>query len=393
MPPRNSKRRTIRRPAIFGRQSLIDPDHKAYNRVIRLEGQIATIIQIQRFLWRYKFSNREYIPIGTYSAFHEIIPPQFLEEVHICNHGRAIPIRDDAMLVEFEEKRQQRQTDAFLDAGRLVYFDLVEELIAKFLNQGNYLQSIPKDVREQEGFWAKIWWFQHLQEILQDDSVNLSKALLQGCQWFIDPEQWPTKSSGRSEYADMWKQLGAARQQSFLDDFTIDEGKLQAWVSSVSNQGFCSSLALSNRTRVVGGLAGALEGGQGKAEHQGTSSMMFRHKACAEPSFSATQMAANESGMWLRKAPACPRNSVGPLQKPRSKTWLLDDLRASDIRGAPREPLTVTIVVRAERVRGTVEEAIGPGRARRPIRTHDARWQEGVAYGAPLGITSCCSAL
>ncbi|KAL1594603.1 hypothetical protein SLS60_010364 [Paraconiothyrium brasiliense] len=260
MPPQNSNTRTKHRPALLGRRSLIDPKHKAYNRVIRLEGQIATIIQIHRFLWRYKVCIKEYILIEADQAFRETFPLGCLEDFpHICNHYQSIPSWDDeAMLLERGKRQRQWQIDDFLDAGRLVYFDLIEELIEKFLNRGvdlayeghdldsfvamvtkDYLRSIPKDEREQEGLWAKIWWFQHLQEILQDESLSLSEAFVRGWMWFTYPEQWPTKSSGRSEYADMWKQLGAVRQQRFLEDFAIDQERLQAWMWSLSTQEFC----------------------------------------------------------------------------------------------------------------------------------------------------------
>ncbi|KAF2449130.1 hypothetical protein P171DRAFT_427408 [Karstenula rhodostoma CBS 690.94] len=257
MPPQNSNHRTPRRVSYgpLARRALIDPDDKAYNRVIRLEGQIATLVQIHRFLWRYKVCNRDYT-IETDTFADAILAESYAENA--AHHSRATFIKDDATFEELKAKRKRQMTDAFLDAGRMVYFDMIEELIDRFLNQGvdlayegynlgsfvgmikrGYLRWLPRKEREREGLWAKIWWLRRLQEILEDEKLSLSEALVKGWQWFVDPEQWPTTSSGRPEYADMWKQLEAERKRTFLDDFAIDEEKLDAWMSGVSTQGFC----------------------------------------------------------------------------------------------------------------------------------------------------------
>jgi hypothetical protein len=186
MPPPTRNHRAPLRPTpreLLPRRALIDPENKAYNRVIRLEGQISTIIQIHRFLWRYKVCNREY----TISA-EPALDPTILNEYYPKNashHDRVNFIKNAATLEELKSKREQKMTDDFLDAGRMVYFDMIDELVEMFLNDGvdlayegynlggfvalikdDYLRFLPKKEREKEGLWAKIWWLRHLQIIL-----------------------------------------------------------------------------------------------------------------------------------------------------------------------------------------------------------------------------------
>ena len=161
------------------------------------------------------------------------------------------------------EHDRNKLIDRMLDAGRMVYFDMIEELIRTFLNAGIdlayeghslnsfirlvrrcYLSRLPRVEREKEGLWSKIWWFQRLQDILEDERNSVSQALINGWHWFVNPEQWPTKSSNRKEYTDMWLSLSQERRDQFLDDFSLSEDKLMACISKLSTQDFCCENAL-----------------------------------------------------------------------------------------------------------------------------------------------------
>lgn len=251
-PPSSRRLRFLNR---MSRREMIDPNRKPYNRIIRLEGQIMTITPIQRFLWRYKICKREYT-VDTDPVANAIAAEAYTE-----NNGhnpRVTFIEDAATLQELMSKLKLRRTDAFLDAGRMVYFDMIEELVYNFLENGVdlaynghnlnsfvlmirecYLPSLRRQERDEDGLWAKILAFRQLQEILEDEELSPVEAIVKGWNWFVDPRQWPTTSSGRSEYADMWEKLDAQRKQRFLDEFAVDEEKLGAWMSSLSTEAFC----------------------------------------------------------------------------------------------------------------------------------------------------------
>lgn len=234
----------------------IDPSHGAYNRVIRVEGQVAMMIQIHRFLWRYRVcrnvlggASGSSIDTRTFNRSQKNRKP---------TPNQAAGAEGRVNINKRAEYDIDRLIDEMLDAGRMAYFDVIEELIYKFLNAGldltygghnlnsfirvvrqRYLRRLPRAERKKDGLWSKIWWFQHLQGILEDEHTGVYEALVNGWHWFVDPEQWPTKSSNRSEFTNMWTRLSQERRDQFLEGFVIDEERVRAWMSGLSTQGFC----------------------------------------------------------------------------------------------------------------------------------------------------------
>ncbi|KAF1977544.1 hypothetical protein BU23DRAFT_565035 [Bimuria novae-zelandiae CBS 107.79] len=197
MPPESSnwrvKRKNVHNNAL-PRQAMIDPRHKAFNRVIRLEGQISTIIRIQHLLWRYHVCHNT--PNFDLKLSEEPTPEEDAIMAHFLSRNgnmldRAMGENMEAILESHKKHFVRFITGQMLQAGRMVYFDMIDELIFDFLDKGidlayeghrlgsfarlierNHLKHLPKEEREKDGLWAKIWWFQRLQNILQDESTD-----------------------------------------------------------------------------------------------------------------------------------------------------------------------------------------------------------------------------
>ncbi|RMZ74668.1 hypothetical protein GMOD_00003737 [Pyrenophora seminiperda CCB06] len=178
----------------------------SYTRIIRLEGQIISLISILRF------------------------------------HLRYAPYPAD-------------QTLTTLKAGPLLmFFDAVEELVV-YIEQGmdcsqansaddlvklaqkRYFRRVRRqcgaEEAEKEGHWAKVLWFAELQKRLEDERLNVGEALKNGWEWFIDSEGFPAKYGGMGKWASVWCELESKKKEEFSEVFDIGGGVLRSMVTEI----------------------------------------------------------------------------------------------------------------------------------------------------------------
>jgi hypothetical protein len=183
-----------------------NPRSPRYTCVIRLEGQVLTLIQILRFRLR-----------------HSRYPP------------------DNSL--------------AILIWGPLnAYFTMIDQLVAACLDNGLdmngarsadnlirrvawYVDQVSEEDNEVETakLWPTMLWFQELQMILEDEKMGLEQALVKGWRWFMNPESYGVRSMGLVEYALGWQGLDAVKQARFLEMFKINAKALKEWTSSVES--------------------------------------------------------------------------------------------------------------------------------------------------------------
>lgn len=205
---------SARRPRPYPRADRVDPSSKAYNKIIRLEGQICVAKDILRFVWAYSPKRGDIVEKFLHAA----------RELYCC----AI---DDLM-------------KNFLDLG----IDLVSGArtaggLVKMM-RAEYFPLIEDEEREKEYHWPKILWFQKLQEILENEETSISEALVKGWFWFIDPEQWPCKSVGGANIAEMWTLIDAQEKEEILGGFALDANTLKDWLSGIASDEFDKSVNL-----------------------------------------------------------------------------------------------------------------------------------------------------
>lgn len=189
-------RPTIRSQRNFHLPRRVYTSHRSpsYMRIIRLEGQVLSLISILRFHLRY----------ATYPA--------------------------DTALVS-------------LRLGPLpMYFDAVEELIGHIehgmdcsqaysagglvrLAQKRYFRHVRRQYgakeAEKEWHWPRVLWFAELQSILEDERLSVGEALKSGWKWFMDCDGFPAKYGGAREWVVGWYKLETEKQAEFSDIFDV----------------------------------------------------------------------------------------------------------------------------------------------------------------------------
>ncbi|KAF2792616.1 hypothetical protein K505DRAFT_387150 [Melanomma pulvis-pyrius CBS 109.77] len=186
------------------RRINISPHGEDFNRVVRLEGQIHTAIDIIRFRDQYEgvTTDTEWTLARARECYFRFV---------------------------------QHLQDEFLETG----IDLVggARNLGSFVRmmQRQYFGRFPDEIRGLDHHWPKILWFQKLQSILEDEKLNIEQALAEGWRWFLDPEQYPSKyyNGGIDEFASFWIDLGADQQTKLLERFAIDGAILKGFPDAI----------------------------------------------------------------------------------------------------------------------------------------------------------------
>ncbi|CAA9956464.1 HRD1 HRD ubiquitin ligase complex ER membrane component [Pyrenophora teres f. maculata] len=178
----------------------------SYTRIIRLEGQILSLISILRFRLRYAV-----YPADTALSTLRLGPlPMYFDAVEeLVNHiehgmdcSKVYGVSD---LVHLAQKRYFRRLRRQCGAREV----------------------------EKEGHWPKVLWFAELQRILEDEGLSVGEAMRRGWEWFMDRDGFPAKYGGVGEWVAGWWELGREKQEDFSDVFDVTGDALKSMAGNV----------------------------------------------------------------------------------------------------------------------------------------------------------------
>jgi hypothetical protein len=219
--PNMSRRpRRSRQTFVLPRRAYTAPDSPFYTRIIRLEGQILTLISILRFHLRY----------APYSFVHTSLDALRLGP---------LPMYFDAIEDLVSHINEGCDFNAARNLGELVY-----------LARKRYFNRVRKQCGdeevEREGHWSKILWFAGLQKILENETLSLGEALRKGWELCMDEEGFPAKYGGLLEWVMGWHELAKEKQEQFLQLFKIDGDVLRAMAREVEGMSLKGSTVLEH---------------------------------------------------------------------------------------------------------------------------------------------------
>ncbi|KAF2874280.1 hypothetical protein BDV95DRAFT_604467 [Massariosphaeria phaeospora] len=180
------------------RHLTIDPESDAFNKVVRLEGQVEAVSKALLFRSLYQVEDSD-------------VPQVVIEGVR----------RYFILLRHLFEKFLRRGLDLANGAQTLDQF--VEMINIK------YFACMPAARREAAHHWPGIIWFQRLQMLLENQNLSLDQAIIDGWHWFLTPGQYPSRNRGPCVLA--WKAMDDVQQHAFLERFRIDESALRKTAS------------------------------------------------------------------------------------------------------------------------------------------------------------------
>ncbi|KAF1833685.1 hypothetical protein BDW02DRAFT_500035 [Decorospora gaudefroyi] len=191
------------------RRSYIPHRSPSYTRIIRLEGQILSLVSILKFHLRYAPS----WPDTALTALRLAVLPMYFEAIdrlifHI-DHG-----------IDFNRAR---------NADGLIYV----------------ARPRPSAV-ENEDHWPKTLWFAEFQRGFEDDSVSIAEALKRGWEWFMDLDGFPARYTAVKEWALGWHELEAEKRRQFLEVFQIDRDALLGMAREVKGMSLTGPAMLNH---------------------------------------------------------------------------------------------------------------------------------------------------
>ncbi|CAE6995312.1 hypothetical protein PTNB73_04638 [Pyrenophora teres f. teres] len=200
--PTHNSQRTFHLP----RRVYTSHRSPSYTRIIRLEGQILSLISILRFHLRYAV-----YPADTALSALRLGPlPMYFDAVEeLVNHiehgmdcSKVYSVSD---LVHLAQKRYFRRLRRQCGAREV----------------------------EKEGHWPKVIWFAELQRILEDEGLSVGEAMRRGWEWFMERDGFPAKYGGVGEWVAGWWELGREKQEDFSDVFDVTGDALKSMAGNV----------------------------------------------------------------------------------------------------------------------------------------------------------------
>ncbi|KAF7577607.1 HRD1, HRD ubiquitin ligase complex, ER membrane component [Pyrenophora tritici-repentis] len=213
--PANYSQRTFHLP----RRVYTSHHSPSYTRIIRLEGQILSLISILRFHLRYAAYPADTalsaLRLGSLPMYFNAIE----ELVDHIEHGM--------------------DCSRVYNAGDLVH-----------LAQKRYFRRVKRQCgareAEKEGHWPKVLWFAELQRILEDEDLSVGEALRCGWEWFMERDGFPAKYGGVGEWVLGWWELDGEKQEEFCEVFDITGEVLKSMAQNVEGMSLRGSEVLSH---------------------------------------------------------------------------------------------------------------------------------------------------
>ncbi|KAI1529156.1 FabG Dehydrogenase with different specificities related to short-chain alcohol dehydrogenase [Pyrenophora tritici-repentis] len=226
--PANYSQRTFHLP----RRVYTSHHSPSYTRIIRLEGQILSLISILRFHLRYAAYPADTalsaLRLGSLPMYFNAIE----ELVDHIEHGM--------------------DCSRVYNAGDLVH-----------LAQKRYFRRVKRQCgareAEKEGHWPKVLWFAELQRILEDEDLSVGEALRCGWEWFMERDGFPAKYGGVGEWVLGWWELDGEKQEEFCEVFDITGEVLKSMAQNVEGGGRGLGLCMAEGLAEAGGIVHCLD--------------------------------------------------------------------------------------------------------------------------------------
>ena len=218
-PPRH-RHRTKRE--VIPRRHTTSPHSPYYNRIIRLEGQITSIISILKFHLRYAD-----FPTDTSLSALRLHPlPVYFDIIQELNNHIECGL----------------DYNGAFNAGDLIY--LAQEWYFPHVKRRVGADGEVEVEVSPQPHWPKILFLAQLQRILEDETLSLAQSLKAGWEWFMDLDVFPSLPGGMREWALGWHELPAVKQKEFLRLFDVDAKVLGGTMDAVGTMSLRGPLTL-----------------------------------------------------------------------------------------------------------------------------------------------------
>jgi hypothetical protein len=195
------------KPLDHPRRTILNPAAPSYRRVIRMEGQIGTHIDIIRFLSRYTTDYST--PVGCTFA-------QARDE-YFAMIGELVA---EFLDYDLDLAQEAKHTDDFIDL-------MVKEVVGR---------GRKEEERNASYHWPRILWFLKLQTILEDEKRSISEAIVEGWKWFVNVDGYPATYRNAGEVTRWWHANGAEQlKEEFLRNMTVNRERLEALVAGLQD--------------------------------------------------------------------------------------------------------------------------------------------------------------
>ncbi|KAF2110701.1 hypothetical protein BDV96DRAFT_479154, partial [Lophiotrema nucula] len=192
-----------RRHMQIPRSLTIDPNSEDFNRVVRLEGQINTAVELLRY--RLRYTQSQDAPPGLYAAV-------------------------EAYFSTIDQLQSNFLSIGLDLAGARNHDDFV-----RLVNQGFFGPMRP-DLRASPHWWPMLLWTGKFQKILENEGLSIQDALIEGWRYFMTPGDHPWWGNEIVQYRSLWHSLSTSDQTRFLEHLRVGrevveggEGEIQTF--------------------------------------------------------------------------------------------------------------------------------------------------------------------
>ncbi|KAF2647699.1 hypothetical protein K491DRAFT_723215 [Lophiostoma macrostomum CBS 122681] len=182
--------------------------HEGYNKVVRLEGQIAAAVEVIRFRNRWIWYDDG--PQGSLAWARA----QYLAAI---DHLRLLFLHNDMDL-----------------AWGAVNPSSLEDMVGR--NYYRVAPHIPGGSVRPPHHWKVISFYRRLQQTLEDDTQEIGESLVNGWHLFIDQNEWPVSSDPvTARTARIWHGMSSRDQEVCLRSLSVNGGMVRRWMNELKN--------------------------------------------------------------------------------------------------------------------------------------------------------------